>query len=314
MIHLITGVPGSGKSLLAIELILKNFQSPDIKPCYSNINGLEYDALRCFTLDDVEHWFDLPDGAIIVIDECQRWFRPRPNGSTVPEFISRFETHRHQGLDIILITQHPGLIDRNIRKLVELHQHMYRPFGMERRTVFEWNTCNESPEPNQSADSANKHQKPFDKSLFQYYKSATIHTHKKRLPYKKFAVLVTCVLIVIGAFFKIAYEKSSAASQAKNVEAPISSPQNKEDVEKIKQEKPIAKSQELGAVELYYKGYMRENTKLKLFLEDAQGYTYDLSDFSGYQKNGVLIVFNAIGDSITQKYYVKDHELLALLP
>src|SRR5690606_42150170 len=107
MIHLITGVPGSGKSLLAVELLYKNSVSDKIRPAYSNINGLDTEPLRCVELEPVDHWFDLPDGALIVIDECHRWFRPRPNGSVVREYISRFETHRHQGLDIILITQHP---------------------------------------------------------------------------------------------------------------------------------------------------------------------------------------------------------------
>ncbi|WVA28241.1 hypothetical protein PCP40_33405 (plasmid) [Pseudomonas aeruginosa] len=56
-----------------------------------------------------------------MIDEAQRVFGN--DGSRArPEKVTRFETHRHQGLDIHLITQHPSLLCTPVRKLVGKHQ------------------------------------------------------------------------------------------------------------------------------------------------------------------------------------------------
>lgn len=318
MIHLITGLPGSGKSLLAVELINKNLNSESIRPCYCNINGLDFDALRCFSLDDPERWFDFPDGSIIVIDECQRWFRPRPNGSAVPEAIARMETHRHSGIDLILITQHPRLIDVNVRKLVELHQHMFRPFGMDRRTVLEWNSCNESPEPTQSNNSANKYQKPFDKELFKFYKSATIHTHVKRLPYKKIGIFLSAIALVIFACFKVVSGKLETIDHYKKAE-----PAN--DATELSQT-AIAKSEvslnhEASAIDahqidrrIFYRGHIKEGTNIEILFSDSEGNSYRLKDFNSYQKNGLEVIFHVSGDLAEVSYVSKDRELLALLP
>ena len=51
-----------------------------------------------------ENWDEwLPTNAILVIDECQRYWRQRPNGSKVPKAIQEMETHRHRGVDLFLI-------------------------------------------------------------------------------------------------------------------------------------------------------------------------------------------------------------------
>ena len=54
---------------------------------------------------DMTTWHEwVPTGAILVIDECQRIFRPRSAGSKVPEFVAQLETHRHKGIDFFLMT------------------------------------------------------------------------------------------------------------------------------------------------------------------------------------------------------------------
>lgn len=306
MIHLITGIPGSGKSLLAVELLYKNSVSDKIRPAYSNINGLDTESLRCFELEDVEHWFDLPDGSLIVIDECQRWFRPRPNGSAVPEYISRFETHRHQGLDIILITQHPGLIDRNIRKLVELHQHMNRAFGMKRRTVLEWNTCNENPEPSHSSSDAAKKQKPFDKKLFKFYKSATVHTHKLRLPWKYIGGAVGSALILSYCIYSVWHSMNDKIDSNKSKQSNTPA-----QAEVVTDPLPGKQPSVTNDGELQYRGFQRSGGQLTVFLEDpTSGQYFTLQDFDGYRRQGVDIVFY-IADF---NYRVRDRDLLALLP
>lgn len=315
MIHLITGTPGSGKTLLAVELILKNRNSEKIRPLYANIEGLNLEELRCFKLDEVDTWYDLPDGAIIVIDECQRWFRPRPNGSAVPECISRFETHRHHGHDIILITQHPGLIDRNIRKLVDRHQHMYRPFGMDHRKVFEWNTCNESPEPSQNESNALRTKLKFDKELFKYYQSASIHTSTKRIPIKQIAVFVGAILVTVILGGNFVRSKLEVIDSGKTQGAPEQEGSNQAQQQQVAHAQEVELAATPPVNQLLYRGHIKSTTSLTLMLEDTQtGQTYDLSDFDGYRKEGVEVVFYVAGSSHEFTYHSRDRELLKILP
>jgi zona occludens toxin (predicted ATPase) len=312
MIHLITGTPGSGKTLLAVELILKNRRSENIRPLYANIEGLNLDELRCFKLEDVEQWYELPDNSIIVIDECQRWFRPRPNGSAVPECISRFETHRHHGHDIILISQHPGLIDRNIRKLVDRHQHMYRPFGLDHRKAFEWNTCNENPEPSQNEANALKTKMKFDEDLYRYYHSASIHTGTKRYPFKQIATFIGAILFTILLGGNFVYSKLAVANSGhKDTQLPKEQAQ----LASHPQEQAIMHVQALPLRQLLYRGHIKSSTELILILEDQEtGQRFDLPDFDGYRKEGVEVVFYLAGAAQEYTYRVRDRELLALLP
>ncbi|MGL6383496.1 zonular occludens toxin domain-containing protein [Aeromonas caviae] len=177
MITLITGRPGSGKTLLAVEMIRDNANGERIRPLFTNIDGLNFGRLRCFPLDDPTAWPQLPSGAIVVIDECQKIMPPRPSGAKVPPHVDFLNEHRHAGIDLILMTPDPKLIDVLARKTVGRHLHAYRPFGMEHRKIFEWNSCNEDPEPSQGEKNALITKKPFDKTLYELYTSAEVHTH-----------------------------------------------------------------------------------------------------------------------------------------
>lgn len=187
MITVITGVPGSGKTLFCLDEVRKLADKEGRTVYYSGIKDLklpwvEFDALT---------WPDLPTGSIIVIDECQTYFRPRANGSTVPRHISEFETHRHKGFDVFLITQHPMLIDQNIRRLCGRHVNVVRAFGMNKATLQEWNKIKENCDKN--ATDASKRGWDYPKDVFNLYKSAELHTHRVRIPREVF-ILVACVL------------------------------------------------------------------------------------------------------------------------
>ena len=58
-------------------------------------------------------------GSQIFIDEAQRYYNSRMY-SYFPDYVSRFyEMHRQYGLDIYLIAQRAGLIDKNIRNIAQ---------------------------------------------------------------------------------------------------------------------------------------------------------------------------------------------------
>lgn len=142
--------------------------------------------------------FTFPANAIVVIDEAQHVYRPRPAGSKVPDIVAAFETHRHLGIDFWLLTQAPGLLDQNIRRLVKKHWHIHEsPLG---KKLLEWSQCRD---PESKTDRADAIASPFKppKSVFALYKSAEAHTklHRK-LPLSLF-VVVAMVLIFGGLSF-----------------------------------------------------------------------------------------------------------------
>lgn len=131
-------------------------------------------------------------GAAIFIDEAQRHFRPRPSGAPVPDHVAALEVHRHQGLDIYLITQRPGLIDSNVRALCGKHIALRAtPFG---RYKYEWPEVGDI-DSKSSRDTAAKSRYKLPKHVFKLYKSAEVHTaHKFALPMAAKVLLVALPL------------------------------------------------------------------------------------------------------------------------
>lgn len=208
MITLVTGVPGAGKTLYAVSTILDNLKSDNPRPVFSNIDGLDYDSLKCFPLSeaqilDLRQFSDM--SAIIIIDECQRFYPPRPSGSKVPEYISYFNVHRHDGLDIILITQGPKLIDRQIRDVVGEHIHFSRPFNMKKNFMYRWSSCNDDPEPSRTETNAVKTMQPLNKDVFKFYKSTVENTHSSRFPIRKLVIFGLYIFLAVLMFSLVIY-------------------------------------------------------------------------------------------------------------
>ena len=181
MIYLITGQPGSGKTLHMMSM-LKKRKDLQGRPLYlDGIPEVDPQKIPHEALPegkDGSNWHEwLPTNSILVIDECQRYWRPRANGSTVPDSVKAMETHRHRGVDIFLLTQHPRLLDINVKSFVENHKHLSKS-QLGNRRIFEWQRCGN---PDNKGDVRDAIVKPYslDKSAFGLYKSAEIHTKIK---------------------------------------------------------------------------------------------------------------------------------------
>lgn len=214
MITLTTGVPGSGKSLYTISYVKAKSESENRPVFYHGIKDL---TLPWLLMDDPREWDSLPEGSIIVIDECQTVFRPRGAGSQVPAYIAALETHRHKGYDIFLITQHPMLVDQNIRRLVGQHFHVVRKFGLDRANVHEWGSTHEITQRNLAQ--ATQHIFRYTQEAYSYYKSAEMHTHKKRIPMRVYFLMAAPLLI--GVLVYLTWTKLSSFTNA--APAPASS-------------------------------------------------------------------------------------------
>lgn len=201
MLYLYTGVPGAGKTLYAVSNLVKRKDFKDRPIFVDGIKDLDHDKINYFDIpegESIQTWPKwAPPGAIIVVDECQRIFRPRPSGSKVPDYVAELETHRHRGLDFILITQHPRLIDINLRELIEHHTHLGKTnLGLRRK--MEWTTGGaKDPGSRANIKEALISVYRLDKSVYGLYKSAEVHT-KIRTKKSKLLMLFPLALCLVG--------------------------------------------------------------------------------------------------------------------
>jgi hypothetical protein len=193
LLTLITGVPGSSKTLNTINEVLNSGHYDDRPVYYYNIQEV---TLPWHELDEkgAKSWYELPQGSVVIMDECQRLFRPMKYGDKVPTHIEELETHRHLGIDLFLITQHPKLIDTKVRRLVGRHLHFKRQFGMESATRIEFQKCADDPLDYFEQKEAIKTKVRFPKKLYGVYKSADQHTHKKVIPKKLYFLIAVAII------------------------------------------------------------------------------------------------------------------------
>ena len=224
-VTLITGVPGSGKTLKAVWDHLRPmvgavekstdqwgriFEVPRI--VFTNVNGLLLDheliegggtwtqvakewkfegndqGLRCW------HTWAKP-GSVICFDEFQKFWPPRPNGAGVPPDIQALDTHRHMGVDFILVTQNCRNVDRHILGLVDRHLHVRRVANLPLATVYEWDHASVSLN---YKNSMSKSPWRYPKKAYKLYKSAELHTKQSRK-------LPSVIWFILAAFAGAAY-------------------------------------------------------------------------------------------------------------
>ncbi|MEN9373034.1 MAG: hypothetical protein RIR79_586 [Pseudomonadota bacterium] len=192
MITLFTGMPGAGKTAALVDLMYSELGD---RPLF--VDGLEGLTIPHFPCDASTWHIDLPDGAVLVVDEAQRKWRPRPASAAVPLHVSEMETHRHKGIDIFLTTQNPKLIDSNVRSLVGRHVHI-RDMGILGRHWYEWPECSESIA---WKTCTNHHRYKLPERVFGLYKSASVHVKPIRgIPRAVFIGLFAVLFLVIVAY------------------------------------------------------------------------------------------------------------------
>lgn len=208
MITFITGIPGKGKTALLVQMLLEEEKKAERPLFVMGVPGLQ---LEHISAPPVKEWteirqspedptlelayFTFPPNSILIVDECQRVYRPRASASKVPDYVAALETHRHTGLDIILLTQKPKLVDINVRELVGRHIHIRD--GLLGRFLYEWPHIADGESRLDRADAAKRKFSP-PKAVFNKYKSAELHTKSK---FRVNQILVYAVLSIMALFF-----------------------------------------------------------------------------------------------------------------
>lgn len=193
-IKLYTGLPGAGKSLSLVDELRRMHDSEPGRPVYAfGIDGLR-DGLAepC----DPHAWEDLPDGSIVVVDECQKVWPSRRLGST-PADVKAFSEHRHRGFDFLLATQNPSYIDSYLRGLVDQHTHVVRRWGSKTVDRYVWQEGCDDVKSQAMRARAQRQRWRYPKECYSMYKSSTLHTVKRRRPWQFWAILVAALLVPV---------------------------------------------------------------------------------------------------------------------
>lgn len=213
---LVTGATGSGKTSLVVSWLAQLID----RPVY--VQGIPDLRTPHEPAPPVSEWwedkpspedpslslpyFRLPVNSVLVVDEAQRVFPPRPQGAKVPGVVGALSTRRHTGLDMVLITQHPQLLDVAVRKLVTHHYHVHSTaYGS---FLLYWVGVGE-PSDRTSRGLAERTRYKPDPATFSLYKSAEAHTKKpRRIP--KAAVIGGLLTLLAGSGVWYSYHALSS--------------------------------------------------------------------------------------------------------
>lgn len=197
MIRLFTGLPGSFKTCHAVRVIREAVEAG--RPVFvSNLEGLSVPGVEVW--ENPKDWEALPVGALLVIDEAQRFWRASRDLTIPPEIVA-LETHRHKGIDFLLTTQQPGYLLKHLRGLVGEHVHHMRTGKMRAKTLT-YNRCCEDVTSTVEAKRADQGFFLATKEDFDFYKSTDKDTHKPRL--NRRVVLLAVAALAITSIFVVA--------------------------------------------------------------------------------------------------------------
>jgi len=201
MLTFITGTPGSGKTLYTVDLLKDEKERPIF---YYGIDGLKLPWTKI--KEPFRFHEELPDGAILVFDEVQKFFPVRPPKQPVPDAMQFLETHRHHGTDIYFITQHPNLVDHHARRLCGQHIHIQRNFGLQRAVLYKNNQLFDYKN-NFELKKCEQIQYKYPKNVFELYHSAEVHTVKRQLPKKLLLIplLSAIVILAVTVFYNVLF-------------------------------------------------------------------------------------------------------------
>lgn len=233
MITVITGTPGAGKTLYAIEKLLLPLLGKTVKgraddgseveyprTIYTNINGLliDHELINGSDNQGLQDWHKwAKPGSVIVFDEVQKVWPPRANGSKVPDHVQELDTHRHKGVDFILITQSVMNVDRHIHALGGRHLHVRRVGNMKAAVVYEWDHVSKSL---MYSKSISKSPWRYSSKVFKLYKSSELHTKQPRkVPTLIWFVLMGVITLMAGGpmYFERMKSRLNPDVQAQNV-------------------------------------------------------------------------------------------------
>ena len=216
---LITGVPGHGKTSLLMEHLAEavalNNKHIESGKTQITVNGVELVTRPIYAagidglveglvenLEDPTQWESLPDGSLIYVDECWKWFGHLQDASRKPppKHVQGIAEHRHKGMDFIGTSQGPNQIYPFMRSLIGPHWHVVRRFGTQLIDVYKWGELVEDVKSQGNRDRGVKDSRSLPTKQRPLYKSASAHTIKPQLP-KRMIITAAAMLLVLPLIY-----------------------------------------------------------------------------------------------------------------
>lgn len=216
---LLTGILGSGKTIRAVQLMDEAVKA-DEKVYQSGFKGLTVPGV--IDWEDPRKWQELPSGAILFVDEAQKWFGERRQGYA-PDYLKAMNTMRgEEGVRMVLLTQHPKYLDSHIKDLVGCHEHLLRESGKASSKLWRSDEIMEDPRSPRGRSKADQEtfRFPLETAAKMVVSANSDHTIKYRMPsLVKKAILIggSGALLLGGAWFLLfrnAYADANAAKTA----------------------------------------------------------------------------------------------------
>ena len=214
MLKLITGIPGSGKTLYAVSMLKKVVEQNAALPAdeqraiYCDITGLSIEGIEPPPLD----WRDTPPKSLLIYDEAQ-FQKPfqAARGLSPYQYIQELTIHRKTAHEIWYITQDPKRLHGNILDMVETHWHLDRPYGAKLASIYQFRGVERNPKSRSAIERAERKTLfNYDKRLFDLYQSSEVEDGiKLRLPPK----LLWAIAAIIALFAVSVYIFYSAGTQ-----------------------------------------------------------------------------------------------------
>ncbi len=229
MIYFTTGANGAGKTLITLRDVRAQ-QLKENRPVY--FHGFEMDPAKALEFGwkafDPKKWQDLPDGSICIMDECQNEFPMRRSGSEVPEYINAIaQFRRKRGFDFWLIAPHPSLVDIFVRRLIDKpswHRHLKRTFGADLVSEIKFSSPDIKCEEPGSSSRGEVSMVAYPKEVYTWYKSASLHTGKRKLPKAVYVFAAAAVLVPVLGYAAFSMLPGGSASKAKTSAPDLAAP------------------------------------------------------------------------------------------
>ena len=177
-------------------------------PAVVTIDGKEYRA-GCSLFN---WWMWCEPGDFIFYDEIQYEVPRGVLGRKPPPYIALLEVHRHYGVDMLFVTQHPQLLDTTIRNLVGMHRHIRSVMGSRMCVVYAWDHASNTDRLSNASKSSFL-RKPEHYALF---KSAAAHIAPPRVG--RWVLWVVPLLILVAWFLA---HRALSKHAAHEVPAPV---------------------------------------------------------------------------------------------
>jgi zona occludens toxin len=238
-----TGLPGNGKTTLAVEDMMKNAKVAARPLWAAGFDGLqpglasilkdprEWNAVKpgeICTCHDTENSdacdaHVIPNGSLIYVDEAWKWFGHLHDATrqATPGHVLKLAEHRHRGIDFVWTFQQPNQIYPFARGLMADHYHVVRRFGTKLIDVYKWAELNEDVKSTAKRENAQKTTRMLPSEAWANYKSAEIHTIKAKIPWKVLALPLFILLAGVSAYFAYQELRPPTAAEIAAKSAPL---------------------------------------------------------------------------------------------